>query len=128
MKLKIKFKIQSFSNIITNSSSELFAVIKDSTQLTEIQNILDNLFGWRQESEIDMCTYRYKKPTQEDLNGYEWWSWLRKDDSKPKDFPEEWIEIEMPYGLSDYKTFYKTGLEALLKEKFGNNFTIEYYE
>lgn len=128
MKFKINFKIQSYSDIITNSSSELFAVIRDSDKLSEINNMLTDIFGWNQEYEVTICNEYLSRPSTEDINGWDWVSALKTDNKKPEDYPEEWIEIEMPYSLSDYKTFYKTGLEALLKEKFGNNFTIEYYD
>ena len=128
MKIKIKIPIQSYSNIITNSSSELFAVIKDSSQLNEIYDMLNDLFGWRQEIEQDVCVDKYKCPSIEDECSNPCYSGLRNYIEKCNEYPDEWIEIEMPYRLEDFKTFYKTGLEAMLKEKFGDNFTIEYYD
>lgn len=130
MKIRIKLKVQSFSDIITNSSSELFAVIKDSDRLDDIYDVLLRIFGWDQESEQKMCVDIYERPTQEDLDGWNWWTWLKNVSkaSKPEDYPEKWIEIEMPYRLSEYRTYFEKGIEAILKEKFGDNFTIEYYE
>lgn len=126
MKIKFKVKIQSFSDIITNSSSELFAVIKDSSKLDDIYDMLNDIFGWNQEYEQTMCVDKCQRPTQEELDGR--WFGIKRFGKKLEDYPEKWIEIEMPYSLSDFKTFYKTGLEAILKEKFGDNFTIEYYD
>ena len=126
MKAKIKFKIQSFSNIITNSSSELFAVIKSDNLIEDIYEVINDLFGWNQEYESTMCVEKYKCPTQKEID--DWYCGLKQHITKVNEYPNEWIEIDMPYRLEEFKTFYKTGLEALLKEKFGNNFTIEYYE
>lgn len=127
MKIKFKVKIQSFSDIITNSSSELFAVIKSDDLLEDIYEVLYNLFGLNQEYELTMCVEKYKCPTQEELNNY-WYCGLNQFVTKVNEYPDKWIEINMPYRLEEFKTFYKVGLEAMLKEKFGDNFTIEYYD
>ena len=125
--MKIRIYLQSISDIITNSSSELFAVIQSKDNLEGIYNILDRLFGWNQEPEVTMCIDKLDRPTQEMLDD-DFHCWLGEYCKKPEDYPEKWIEIEIPYSLSDYKTFYKSGIEALLKEKFGDAFEIKYQE
>jgi hypothetical protein len=124
----VKIPIQSYSNIITNSSSELFAIIKSDNSIDDIFEVINDLFGYNQESESTMCVEKYKCPTQKDLDGWDWYCGLKDHITKINEYPDKWIEIEMPYRLEDFKTFYKTGLEAMLKEKFGDNFTIEYYD
>lgn len=100
MQFLIKLPIQSFSDIITNSSSELFAVVtaEDENVLSTIYTIINRIFGWNQETEIT--------PTVELCDGC--------------------VEIELPYSLKEYKLFYKAGFNTLLKELFGDNFKIEY--
>lgn len=51
------------------------------------------------------------------------YSWNSKENIKT--FPEEFIEIKLPYGSSP--EFYKYGIEGLLKDKFGEgNYKIIY--
>lgn len=124
--MKIIVSIQSISDIITNSSSELFATITSESEetLNEIYSLIDKLFGYRQESEITPCVDLYHRPTQEQIDHWEIDSWLRY--KTPSEYPEYWIEIEMPYDLEHCKSFYKEGLNAMLKENFGDNFKIIY--
>lgn len=55
MKIDRLIPIQSYSDIITNSSSELFCTITSEKHLKEIYQILDSIVGYRQEPEIDVC-------------------------------------------------------------------------
>lgn len=116
--IKIKLNIQSISDIITNSSSELFAVIKSSDQLKPIYDILYDIFGWEDNDECYMTIDQYGVYDQLDDDIYD----SSKDESDPR------VELTIPYRLNKYRTYYKAGLEALLKEKFGDNFTIEFIE
>ncbi len=46
-------KIISISDLITNSSSEVFCYINGpENEIDEIHDILDNIFGWNQEYEV----------------------------------------------------------------------------
>lgn len=107
-------KIQSISDIITNSSSEVFCRIESENSLEAINDLLEVVFDpWNSEWEIDPVVTLYKKENMEYPDEY-------------KDYPDEWIEINMPYSKDDVLTFYKAGIEALLKEAFGTNFKIIY--
>lgn len=107
-------KIQSISDIITNSSSEVFCRIESENSLEAIKDLLDVVFNpWRSEWEIDPIVTLYNKNNMEYPEVYE-------------DCPEKWIEIDMPYSKNDVLTFYESGLEALLKEAFGTDFKINY--
>ena len=99
-------KIQSLSNLITNSSSEVFCCIT-SDKLEEIVALLSPLFP-NHDSEMGP-TLHYWKPG-------EW------DDDSPS-----LISIEFPIGMEGYEKFYKKGLEAILDQVFGSeNYYIKY--
>lgn len=107
-------KIQSISDIITNSSSEVFCRIESKDHLEAIEDILETIFNsWKSEYEIDPVVTLYRKNEMTYPEDYE-------------DFPDEWIEIDMPYNRNKVLTFYKAGLEALLNEIFDTNFKILY--
>lgn len=46
-KILFEFNIQSITDIITNSSSELFCTITSEKHLKEIYEILDSIVGYR---------------------------------------------------------------------------------
>lgn len=97
--MKIILKIQSLSDIITNSSSEVFCSIdsNDPKIKEQIFGLMKNLFPG---SDSDM------EPT---VNIY-----------------NEAIEVWLPYDTTLF-TFYKAGIEAILNERFGKgNYTIDY--
>lgn len=105
----IKIPVQSVSDLITNSSSEVFCRILSEDNLDDIWNLLSPLF--RTDSYYDE---EYPTMTMRDLE--------EERDSlsieEIKALPYKWIEIVMPYCMSEAQDFYKAGLEALL----GNNF------
>lgn len=97
--MKITLKIQSLSDIITNSSSEVFCSItsNDSEIKKQIFDLMKNLFPG---SDPDM------EPTV--------------------DIYDEAIEVWLPYDTTSL-TFYEAGIEAILNERFGKeNYTIDY--
>lgn len=96
--LRIAIKIQSMSDIITNSSSEVFCTIKGQ-DIKAIKDIIIPLFP-NTDSEMGPVAY---------LN-------------------EEYscIVIEIPYGLDGVADFYKEGLEAILDKYLGGHYYIEY--
>ena len=102
--MKIDIKIQSISDIITNSSSEVFCKITGNN-LDEICDILQPLFPG------DDCEF---EPVLRYYEDNEW------DDGVPSH-----IILEFPYGLESVTEFYKAGLEAILKDL---NCNIEYNE
>lgn len=128
--MKIKLLIQSISNIITNSSSELFAVIDANKEILDsIYEILNNIFGDNQESEITPVVTLCRRPTKKEIEhkfDSDYYSWRYSEEDDIYSLPEYWIEVELPYCLDDCTKFFSAGLEAILKEKFGDNFKIEY--
>ena len=97
--MKIILKIQSLSDIITNSSSEVFCSINSNDPEIKLQifALMKNLFPG---SDSDM------EPTV--------------------DIYDEAIEVWLPYDTTSF-TFYEAGIEAILNERFGKgNYTIDY--
>lgn len=84
--LRIQINIQSISDIITNSSSEVFCTITGK-DLEEVQSILGALF---------------KTEYSEDF--------VRIS------ITDETVEVWMPYNLYEQSAFFKAGLEAILKD------------
>lgn len=82
----ITIKIQSVSDIITNSSSEVFCRITGDN-LNSAYDILEQLF---------YLGYSEEEPCMEEYDNL--------------------IEIRLPYGMYGVDDFYKAGLEALLKD------------
>lgn len=112
--MKYVINIQSLSDLITNSSSETFCKItSDDQTIFLIENLLSPLFGDEYEYDV-VLRMRYK----EDVDP----KWYNDYDS----FPEQWLEIEMPYGLSEQEAFYKAGLEAILEQSFAGQYHITY--
>ncbi len=114
--MKIILSIQSISDLITNSSSELFCRI-EGNDIEKIYKLLDPIFGWYQEYEVDpVIELREKENIDEEyLDDY-------------KDYPDKWIEIDMPYRLDNQLTFYKAGFKAILDKFFKNQYKIIYNE
>lgn len=98
----IDIKIQSFGDIITNSSSEVFCIIT-SNRFEELVEILNPLFpGF----DSDLGPTMYVHNTDSDKAS---------------------ISISFPYGMTGYEDFYKQGLTAILDQHIGSeNYTITY--
>lgn len=106
-------KIQSVSDIITNSSSEVFCRIESDNHLVKIADLLcdaiSSKYSYDPECE-PVCRLRYKEDEWESLKG----------------FPEQWVEIEVPYGWTG-REFYTIALPAVLDKLVGeNNYKIIY--
>lgn len=102
--MKVDIKIQSISDIITNSSSEVFCKITGDN-LDEIWDILQPLFPGI-DSELEPVLRYY-------------------DDNEWAEGVPELIVLDFPYALEPVSEFYKAGLEAILKDL---NCNIEYEE
>ena len=92
-----KFIIKSISDLITNSSSEVFCIIShpDKEILDQIHTDLYEIFdGWRAELEQDVYVHSFDT----------------EKDSK--------VEIEMPYNKNEYIDFYQGGIERFLEENY----------
>ena len=103
--MKIKINIQSISDIITNSSSEVFCTItgKDAKNIYET---LSPLFR----GDPDSAPF------------LEYWEEGEYDEDLP-----EMVQLNIPYSCSGVSEFYKAGMEALLTKYFGEgNYEINY--
>ena len=111
--LTVNIPVQSISDIITNSSSELFCII-GSDDLYPIYELLKTLFK-EDDSEIEPSIYWIDSETESSLADF--------GDIKP--CPR--IEIWIPYDYCNLTTFLEAGLTALLNQKFGNgSYTIKF--
>ena len=89
--MKFIIPIQSFSNIITNSSSELFCIISGNEDVLEfIRNLLSNLMDTEGYDEDYPSFEVFKKEDlcKDDFNRETW-----------KNMPEIGIKISLPYHL-----------------------------
>lgn len=105
--MQLVVPIQSFSDIITNSSSELFCIISGNEDvLNFIKDLLHNIMDDEGYDE-DYPSFRLFK--KEDLceDDYEEETW--------KNMSEIGIEFYLPYNLWNYEIFFKEGLKALLE-------------
>lgn len=94
--LTIGIKIQSISDIVTNSSSEVFCTIT-SDIIKDIYSFLKQLFGECDEYEP---TIYYEKDSGE-------------------------ILINLPYGFGGTE-FFRKGLETILDKNFENEYNLKY--
>lgn len=107
--LTIGIKIQSISDIITNSSSEVFCTIT-SPDLETIYKLLNPLFP----------SFDYELGPVLDFYNIGQYEYDVDEYNK-----EPFIQIQVPYDTPT--DFYQAGLEAILDKHIGKgNYTIEY--
>lgn len=116
--MKYYISVQSISDIITNSSSEVFCRIESENSLELIKEILEPLFPCSCYSEDGPSLY--ERILSEEKSDY--------DDDYLDGFPEKWLEITLPYSMCDSEAFYEAGLEAILSDKVPDDYTIIYEE
>lgn len=99
------YKILSISDVITNSSSEVFCYIEhdDPEVLVKIAKTFNRIFGYNQEYEITPVCDSY-------LND---------------EGIIEGVSIDLPYDVDEMHSFFKAGIEAILKERF-SDYRIKY--
>lgn len=115
---KIIIPIQSYSDIITNSSSELFCIVTSDQYLQKIYQVLFNIFGNIDEDDLQI---RINSKNQLDSDELEMEFY--------KNLPNNWIEIAYPQYKTKLIPFYKAGLEALLNDTINKqNYNIKYIE
>ena len=103
--MKVDIKIQSISDIITNSSSEVFCTITGE-DIKSIDEFLSPLF----KGDPDYSPFLY------------YWEENEYDEDTP-----EMIQVNIPYSCSGAYEFYKVGIEAVLDKYVGDkNYQIEY--
>lgn len=115
--IKIGIPVQSVSDLITNSSSEVFCRISSDDHLDEIWELLIPLFN-NYDAEMYPCLRERVLEEEKEYLTVE----------EIKELPYKWLEVEMPYSMSEAEDFYKAGLEAILTKNFGENYQITYYD
>lgn len=115
--VKIGIPVQSVSDLITNSSSEVFCRISSENKFDEIWDLLRPLFNNNDPELYPRIVDKYLEDEKD---------WLTIKEIKA--LPYKWLEIEMPYSMSEAEDFYKAGLEALLTKNFGEDYQITYYD
>lgn len=112
--LAYSIKIQSISDIITNSSSETFCRIYSKDQIEEIYEALKSVLPGN-DSDYEPVISLDKLDEPEEL----------LEEISPED---KYVRLELPYSVW-CPAFFKYGIEELLKEKFPNStYTIIYNE
>lgn len=107
---KIIIPIQSISDVITNSSSEIFCSIFSDTHLNDIYKFLKGVIseGYNEDS-----MYMNLIDKDEDYL-----------DDYYKDYPNKWIEINLPYSSCGMEDILRVGLTAILDGLFKDNYKI----
>lgn len=121
--LIIPINIQSFSDVITNSSSEIFCAIKgDKETILFINNLLFNLLGERGGIyDDDVPAYELLCKSDLDKDSYSEEQW--------ENLPEYSIQVSLPYSLWSCFVFFKEGLKALLENsEVKDKYKLEFYE
>lgn len=109
---KIIIPIQSMSDVITNSSSELFCTIFSEKHLDDIYKFFKEYVGVGYSDESLSIYLEHKDET------------FDVDSDYYKDYPDNWIEIHIPYDYCNVSDILQVGLEAILKNKFKNGYKI----
>ena len=105
--------IQSMSDIITNSSSEVFVRIHSSNRefMDELYEQIDAVFGWNQESEQTPVIEYDGQRNHED---WEYSSERFEYDAKEPKVDKTTINIEMPYCLRKSIEYHRAGIQKLI--------------
>lgn len=118
--MKYPIHIQSISDIITNSSSETFCRIRSKEQIEEIYEALKSVLPG-DDTDYEPVVY-LDELDEEDYD------WLPKDFLEGLRPGERCARLKLPYSIW-CPTFFKAGIESILKEKFPNgSYTILYEE
>lgn len=102
-------KIQSISDIITNSSSEVFCRICSEHELDRIYDVLKTIFP---DNEYEITPVVALTDAEDDC--IDWMSDDKKQELSPY---KEWVEFQLPYSMNEYESFYQFGIERILEEK-----------
>lgn len=108
--VKIIIPIQSMSDVITNSSSELFCTIFSDKHLDDIYEFFKDIIGVGYSDE-SLSIYLEHKDEYCDEECF-------------KDYPDDWIEIHMPYDYRNVSDILRVGLKAILENKFKDGYKI----
>lgn len=102
--IMVKIPIQSFGDIITNSSSETFCTITSDEKLNDIFDALTTTIGSKRYSEDNIYVY---KNFDEETN-------------------KEYIMIDIPYDAFNYSDLIGIGIEAFLDKHFKDQYKLKY--
>lgn len=108
--VKVIIPVQSMSDVITNSSSELFCTIFSNEYLNDIYEFFKEYIGVGYSDE-SLSIYLEHKDEYCDEECF-------------KDYPDNWIEIHMPYDYCNVSDILKVGLKAILENKFKDGYKI----
>ena len=100
----IRIPIQSFGDIITNSSSETFCTITSDEKLDDIFDALTTTIGSKRYSEDNIYVY---KNLDEETN-------------------KECIMIDIPYDAFNYSDLISIGIEAFLDKHFKDQYKLKH--
>ena len=106
--VKIIIPIQSISDVITNSSSELFCTIFSNKHLDDIYKFFREYIGVGYYDESLSIYLKHKD----------------EDDDYYKDYPDDWIEMYIPYDYCNVSDILQVGLKAVLENKFKDGYKI----
>lgn len=106
--VKIIIPIQSISDVITNSSSELFCTIFSNKHLDDIYKFFREYIGVGYSDESLSIYLKHKD----------------EDDDYYKDYPDDWIEMYIPYDYYNVSDILQVGLKAVLENKFKDGYKI----
>lgn len=110
--VKVIIPVQSMSDVITNSSSELFCTIFSEKHLDDIYKFFKEYIGVGYSDESLSIYLEYKDET------------FDVDSDYYKDYPDNWIEIHIPYDYSNVTSILQAGLKTILESKFKDNYKI----
>lgn len=108
--VKIIIPVQSMSDVITNSSSELFCTIFSDKHLDDIYEFFRDIIGVGYSDESLSVHIEHKDEYY--------------DEECYKDYPDNWIEIHMPYDYCNVSNILQVGLKAILENKFKDGYKI----
>lgn len=101
----MRINIQSFSDIITNSSSEIFCTINGNRDIINtVYSILERLFSKSEDSDLEpVITHNLYSDNIDSIN------------------------LSLPHSMSNCTDFYKAGIEAILgKNNLLDNINIQF--
>lgn len=102
--MMVKVPVQSFGDIITNSSSETFCTITSDDYLDSIYAALKAIIGPDGYSEDNISV----------------------DKIVDEDSGEVYLDVSVPYDASNYSNLIGAGIRAILDEGFKDKYNIEF--
>lgn len=129
--MKRIINIQSISDIITNSSSEVFCKIhsEDKDVVDILYDLFETVYGWNQESEI---TPVLDYGIDDDFKPWEYDNYEDECKAREAAVDKTTITIEMPYSYRKVLAYHRAGIDATIdkvkKEHPDSKIEVEYNE